>query len=290
MRAPVCHRSPPTNVFYSLLSSSHILYPSKSCSITPTVFIFQIPNMLCLDQLKIKDNEESDNVDLNPSPTINAPVNLDTGNTRALSHVEKELSLSAQNATIDSQSPCKSEPVEGVVQRGQVCSVTESDENSSVPGLESGVRSEEPHNPSCHQHFTENTHIEGSQHCVKSEGGNNFNKSNEKLSLSVNQQMSESSGNISPELQQSNKLRGNISSVVKQSEESGDDSSHHHQSDSPLSHFTCGDLVWVKLMNTPWWPAKVSLPGNQMKSFSISFCIAMINHNYSVHGKDNMNS
>lgn len=213
--------------------------------------------MLCLDQLKIKDNEESDNVDLNPSPTINAPVNLDTGNTCALSHVEKELSFSAQNATIDSQSPCKSEPVEGVVQRGQVCSVTESDENSSVPGLESGVRSEEPHNPSCHQHFTENTHIEGSQHCVKSEGGNNFNKSDEKLSLSVNQQMSESSGNISPELQQSNKLRGNISPVVKQSEESGDDSSHHHQSDSPLSHFTCGDLVWVKLMNTPWWPAKV---------------------------------
>lgn len=185
--------------------------------------------------------------------------------------------------------------MEGVVQPGQVCSVTESDENSFVPGLESGVESEEPHNPSHHQHFTENTHIEGSQHCVKSEGGHNCNKSDEKRSLSVNQQMSESSGDISPELQQSNKLRGSISPVVKQPEESGNDSSiihppHHQQNESPLSQFTCGDLVWVKLMNTPWWPAKVSLPCNQVKSFSISICIAMLSHSYSVHGKDNMNS
>lgn len=251
--------------------------------------------MLCLDQLKTKDDDETGNGELNPSPAINLPVNLETGNTHPSRNVENELSLSAQNATIDSQSSCKSESMEGVVQPGQVCSVTESDENSSVPGLESGVESEEPRNPSHHQHFTENTHIEGSQHCVKSEGGHNCNKSDEKRNLSVNQQMSESLGDISPELQQSNKLRGNISPVAKQSEESGNDSSvihppHHQQNESPLSQFTCRDLVWVKLMNTPWWPAKVSLPCNQVKSFSISICIAMISHSYSVHGKDNMNS
>lgn len=261
-----------------------------SYSITPTVFIFQSPNMLCLDQLKTKDNEESDDVNLNPSPAINAPVNFD--NAQPSSNVV-ELSLSAQNATIDSQSPCKSEPVEGVVQHGSVCSVIESDENSSVPGFESGVRPEEPDNPSSHRHSTENTHIEGSQQCLNSEGGNNFSKSDEKLSLSVNKQMSESRGNISPELQQSNKLRGNISHVVKQSAEPGDDSfavpPSHQQNDCPLSQFTCGDSVWVKLLNTPWWPAKVSLPGSQVKSLCIMYMLFDYGY-YFVLGKDNMNN